>query len=229
MTFWASSGSIILPRSHSVLIILAGGYDGATSSRIERRFRRWAGRNATHLICAATSTRARAGPKGAGGLGRGPRYYRLREVGYSIPRRFIHFHRVTRPTPRRLAAASRLPPASSLIAESDKRLGKKLGRFWQRHFKIPWWKYRSEKRREQLEGCARVLGAARELFAEPLHPFSEWHGRLIEWLDVAGWAFPTGMSCTDMELTARPSGGVPSAPNSKPAKGGRCHGARSPP
>ena len=130
---------------------------------------------------------------------------------------------------QKVPAYRRLPPASSLIAESDKRLGKKLGRFWQRHFKIPWWKYRSEKRREQLEGCARVLGAARELFAEPLHPFSEWHGRLIEWLDVAGWAFPTGMSCTDMELTARPSGGVPSAPNSKPAKGGRCHGARSPP
>jgi hypothetical protein len=130
---------------------------------------------------------------------------------------------------QKVGAYRRLPPASSLIAESDKRLGKGLGKLWQRQFKIPWWKYHSEKRREQLEACARVLAAARHLWAEPPHPFSEWHGWLIERLHVAAWAFPTGLPCTDMQLTASESGAVRSAPDSKPAKGGRGHGARSPP
>jgi len=122
-----------------------------------------------------------------------------------------------------------LPPVSSLIAESDKRLGKELGKLWQRHFKIPCWKYQSEKRREQLEACARVLAAARHLFAEPPYPFSEWHGWLIEHLHVAAWAFPAGAPCTELQLTPSESGAVRWAPNSKPAKGDRCHEARSPP
>jgi hypothetical protein len=129
----------------------------------------------------------------------------------------------------RVPAYRELPPVSSLIAESEKRLGKKLGAVWQQHFQIPWWKYHSEKRREQLEACARVLAAARHLFAEAVHPFSEWHGRLIECLDVAAWAFPTALACTDMQLTPCASGALRSTPNSKPAKGGRCHEARSPP
>jgi hypothetical protein len=122
-----------------------------------------------------------------------------------------------------------LPPTSSLIAESDRRMGKKASRFWQRHFNIPRWKYQSEKRREQLEACARVLATARYLLPEPLHSLGEWHGRLIDWLHVSAWAFPTGMPCTDMQLTPCASGALRSAPNSKRAKGGRCHGARSPP
>jgi len=130
---------------------------------------------------------------------------------------------------QRVPAYRSLPPASSLIAESGKRLGPGLRQLWQRHFKVPWWKYRSEKRREQLEACARVLAAARHLFAEPADPLSEWHGWLVESLHVAAWAFPTGMACTDMQLTPSPSGAVRSAPKSKPAKGGRCHEARSPP
>jgi hypothetical protein len=130
---------------------------------------------------------------------------------------------------QKVPAYRRLPPACSLIAESDKRLGRGLGKFWQRHFTIPWWKYKSQKRREQLEACARVLAAARHLFAEPLHPLSEWHGRLIGWLHVAAWAFPTGIPCTDMQLTPSGSGAVRSASNPKRAKGARCHAARSPP
>ena len=130
---------------------------------------------------------------------------------------------------QKVRAYRALPPASALIAESDKRLGKKLGKLWQRHFRIPRWKYKNQKRREQLEGCVRVLGAARHLFPQSPHRLSEWHGRLIEWLHVAAWSFPTGWPCTDMQLTARPSGAVRSAPNSKPARGARGHGARSPP
>ena len=130
---------------------------------------------------------------------------------------------------QKVGAYRALPPASSLIAESDKRLGKKLAKVWPRQFKIPRWKYQSQKRREQLEACARLLATAHHLLAEPLHPLSEWHGRLIEWLHVAAWAFPTAVPCTDMQLTACESGAVRSAPRSKGTKGARCHGARSPP
>jgi len=129
----------------------------------------------------------------------------------------------------RVAVYRELPPVSSLIAESEKRLGTKLGKVWQQHFRIACWKYHSERRREQLEACARVSAAARHLYTEALHPFSEWHGQLIEWLDVAAWAFPTGLACTDMQLTPSGSGRLRSMSSSKPAKGGRCHEARSPP
>ena len=132
-------------------------------------------------------------------------------------------------TVRTVPAYGSLPPASSLIAESDRRLGTMADRFWQKNLTVPRWKYQSEKRREQLEACARVLATARYLLPEPLHPFSEWHGRLIEWLHVSAWGFPTGIPCTDMQLTPCGSGALRSAPNSKRAKGGRCHGARSPP
>jgi hypothetical protein len=126
-------------------------------------------------------------------------------------------------------ACGRLPPVCALIAESAKRLGQRLHSVWQRHFKLPDWKYKSERRREQLEGCARVLASARQLFPNRPHPLCEWHGWLIERFHVAAWAFPTGMPCTPLELTPSGSDALRSAANSKPRKKGRCHEARSPP
>jgi len=126
-------------------------------------------------------------------------------------------------------AYASLPPAAALVAESAKHLGKGLRRVWERRFKIPSWKYLSEKRREQLEGCARVLESGRRLFLQRANPLSEWHGWLLDRFHVAAWAFPTGMACAELELTPCASGAVRSAVKSKPAKGGRCDEARSPP
>ena len=130
---------------------------------------------------------------------------------------------------RAVRAYATLPPAAALVAESAKRIGKGLRRVWERRFHIPSWKYLSEKRREQLEGCARVLESARRLFLDRPDALCEWHGWLIGRFHVAAWAFPTGMACTQLQLPPLESGAIRSAAKSKPAKGAHCHEARSPP
>ena len=125
--------------------------------------------------------------------------------------------------------SGRLPPVGAMIAESAKRLGQGLQALWQRPFRIPHWKYHSERRREQLEGCARVLAAARRLFPDGPHALCAWHGWLIERFHVAAWAFPTGMPCMPLQLPPPGSDALRSAAKSKPRKEGRCHEARAPP
>ena len=132
-------------------------------------------------------------------------------------------------TGRRPGRQARLPPVAALIAESARRLGQGLQALWQRHFRVPDWKHQSERRREQLEACARVLAAARRLFPEGPHPLCAWHGWLIDRFHVAAWAFPTGMACTSLELPPRQTDALQSAAQSKPPKKGRCHEARAPP
>ena len=132
-------------------------------------------------------------------------------------------------TGRRPGRQARLPPVAALIAESARRLGQGLPALWQRHFRIPDWKYQSERRREQLEACARVFAAARRLFPEGPRPMCTWHGWLIERFHVAAWAFPTGMACTSLELPPPRTDALRSAAQSRPPKKGRCHEARAPP
>jgi hypothetical protein len=144
----------------------------------------------------------------------------------ALDRRPDHGHSAAVRTPR---AYRSLLPVSALIAESAKRLGQGVRQVWQRHFKVPDWKHHSERRREQMEACARVLASARRLFPDRRHPLGEWHGWLIERFHVAAWAFPTAIPCTESELCASGSDRLRSAAKSKPRKKGRCHEARAPP
>ena len=128
------------------------------------------------------------------------------------------------------------PPAAALVAESAKRLGQGLRRVWDRCFAIPFWKYHSQKRREQLEGCARVLEAARRLFPKSSTPLSVWHGWLLARFSgspgaghVAAWSFPTGIPCTAMQLTLSLLGAVESAAKAKKHPGDHRDEARAPP
>jgi hypothetical protein len=130
---------------------------------------------------------------------------------------------------RTVRAYASLPPAAALVAESAQHRSQGLRRVWERRFPIPAWKHLSEKRREQLEGCARVLASARRLFPEDTAPLSAWHGWLIARFHVAAWAFPTGMPCTELELTPSSAGALRSVAKSKPSEGGRDDEARSPP
>jgi hypothetical protein len=134
--------------------------------------------------------------------------------------------RAARQAPR---AGPALPPVSALIAETAQRLGQGLRQFWQRHFPLPDWKYHSERRREQLAGCARVLASARRVFPEAPHPLCAWQGWLIERFHVAAWAFPTGMACTPLQLSPAGAKAVGSAAKGKPRPTFHRHEARSPP
>jgi len=120
-------------------------------------------------------------------------------------------------------------PTSALVAQSAKRLGRGVKREWNRPVKIPAWKYRSPHRREQLQACARLLATADRLFPDDPHPLTAWEGKLIEYLNVAGWWFPGGYSDTTMQLPAVRPAGVRYPATLKPRKKEANNGPRAPP
>jgi hypothetical protein len=121
------------------------------------------------------------------------------------------------------------PTAAAMVAESSRRVDPGLPLVWARSFPIPTWKYKTEKRRDQLEACARVLCAAGVLFPDAAAPLTAWHLQLVGFFGVAAWCFPTGLSCTPVQLTPPRTPEVGSPARSRPRPGDAHHGARPPP
>jgi hypothetical protein len=90
-----------------------------------------------------------------------------------------------------LPAYASLPPVCSLLEQTARNRSRSLFSHWQRNFPIPPWKYRTQKRQEQLQACARLASVAAILFSQSLHPLTAWQTYLIERFHVAAWNFPT--------------------------------------
>lgn len=136
------------------------------------------------------------------------------------------------PKPSRPETSDSAPPApttATVVEESTRRVDPGLRAVWQQSFFIPSGKYQSEKRRDQLEGCARILCAAQHLFPDASAPLTVWRRELIGWLGVAAWDFPTGFSCTPSQLTPQRTPEVGSPARSKPRPLEAHHGPRPPP
>jgi hypothetical protein len=120
-------------------------------------------------------------------------------------------------------------PASALIAESAKRLRVGIKRDWTRPVEIPAGKYRNTHRREQLQACARLLFTADRLFPDEAHPLTAWEGKIIEYLNVAGWWFPSCYNCTESKLSLSQPDGLECPQASKNRKKEASNGPRAPP
>ncbi|MFH1037084.1 MAG: hypothetical protein V1789_00250 [PVC group bacterium] len=120
-------------------------------------------------------------------------------------------------------------PTSALISESAKRLRTGIKRRWNRPVIIPVWKYKSPRRREQLQACARLLSTASDLFPDDPHSLTAWEGKIIEYLNVAGWWFPNGYACTAKRQDYVRPDGLRCLPTLKQRKNEVNHGPRSPP
>jgi hypothetical protein len=123
-------------------------------------------------------------------------------------------------------------PVSALIAETGRHIERRLPEWWNQSYPIADRKYRSEKRREQLEGCARVFATAALLFPETAHPFCAWDLWLRERLNVAAWSFTARCRCTSFQQHAPGEAAVRSAAKHREPRGRERnpnHGARSPP
>ena len=123
-------------------------------------------------------------------------------------------------------------PVNALIAETAKRLDNNLLRLWGRRYSVAEHKYKSEKRAEQLEGCARVFSTATHLFPKTAHPFSQWEEWLQTHLHVAAWSFPARVSCTTFQQHASCRDSIElvlSTKNHRKTGKEKNHGARSPP
>jgi hypothetical protein len=100
---------------------------------------------------------------------------------------------------------------------------------WSRPIKIPAWKYKSPRRREQLQACARLLSTAAYLFPDDLYPLTAWESWIIEYLNVAGWWFPGGNAGTIMQLSPARPDGIRCLATLKPREKEVTNGPRSPP
>lgn len=120
-------------------------------------------------------------------------------------------------------------PTSALVAQSAKRLGRGVKREWNRPVKIPAWKYKSPRRREQLQACARLLSTAALLFPDDPSPLTAWESWSIEYLNVAGWWFSSSYSDTTMQHPAVRPSGVRYPATLKPREKEANNGPRAPP
>lgn len=133
------------------------------------------------------------------------------------------------PDPSESDTSSRPLSVSTMVEESARRIDPGLRVVWAQSFCVPSWKYKSEKRRDQLEGCARVLSAAQHLYANASAPLTAWRRDLVTMFGVAAWDFPTGFSCTPSQLTPQRTPEVGSPARSKPHPLEAHHGPRPPP
>lgn len=138
--------------------------------------------------------------------------------------------RSPRPPSPPLPRVPRTPPTTAaLVAESDRRWQAGLLTLWQEPRFIPPWKYRSEKRREQLEACARLLAAADRLFPNSGTSLTDWQLWLLPLFGVFAWTFPTGSPCPRMQHPPPPRSPVHSEGRPKSPAGDATHGSRDPP
>jgi hypothetical protein len=123
-------------------------------------------------------------------------------------------------------------PVSALIAETAKHHDRGVAGLWTQRYPVAERKYRSDRRREQLEGCARVFATATDLFSKARHPLFEWEHELQERLHVAAWSFPARCPVPSFQQQTPHGFGVQcvwSPQNPKSKERNRSHGARSPP
>lgn len=124
------------------------------------------------------------------------------------------------------------PPVSALITESADRLAAKVPGWWTRPQSIPLAKYRSSRRRDQLEACVRLFDTSQRLFPKQAYPWCTWEGWLESRFHVPAWSFPARFPCTAIQQhpPRRTAVMSPACPkNSKGRRKGKNHGARSPP
>ena len=118
---------------------------------------------------------------------------------------------------------------AALVAETGKKLKRGVVREWQHHYDIPSWKYKNERRHDQLEACARLFTAASYLFPDDSYPLTSWQSWLIKEIHVAGWVFPSRGNCTAIQLSTAGQNVVSSSQKPKSQKKEKSHGSRSPP
>jgi len=155
-----------------------------------------------------------------------PHYTTLYQWTKGIGERVLdRFH----PIPSEAIVSELWFPASALVAESAKRINPEIRDQWNDSFDIPSWKYRSSRRHDQLQACARFFGAADLLFPDEPHPLTAWEGKIIEYFNVAGWWFPSDYNCTTFQLSTGDSSPVMYAATFKTLKKEMNYGSRSPP
>jgi len=123
-------------------------------------------------------------------------------------------------------------PLCALIAETARHHGGDLTKLWARRYPVVERKYRSERRADQLEGCARVFAAAAHVFLDAAHPLFEWEKELQDRLHVAAWTIPARSGVPSFQQPLPPGSKIQCASSGKDHRKPRkekSHGARSPP
>ena len=135
------------------------------------------------------------------------------------------------------------PPVSALLAESATPGQADLLSRWAEPVAVAARKYRSPRRRDQLQACARLFAMAQRLFPRHPHAWGAWELWLQSRFHVTAWGFPSRFRSTAIQqhgprrLTIEcapsfrdlPAATAAAQAGPKRRKKGNAHGARSPP
>lgn len=95
-----------------------------------------------------------------------------------------------------------LPPTSAVVAETSKKHDLELMNHWNKtdpH--IPFWKYKTQHRKEALKACHKLLLMAVSLFQTSCSPLTTWEGFLIPIFHVPCWQFSSRPLVTRIQLS----------------------------
>jgi len=132
----------------------------------------------------------------------------------------------------RLDRGKQTLPVAALITESNTRLHGDVLAGWTQPQPVSARKYRSPRRHDQLEACARLFNTAQRLFPQHAHPWCAWEHWLQSRFHVTAWGFPSRFCCTAIQHHA-PRGPAyrvrhrTRIPNEE--RKAKTHGARAPP
>lgn len=124
------------------------------------------------------------------------------------------------------------PPVAALITESAKCIrGAELS-LWMQPQSVSKCKYRSQRRLEQLEACARLFETARRLFPTSPYAWLAWEVWLQTRFHVTAWGFPArfrGTAIQEADPRRVTVACQQSSREPRPQRKGKTNGARSPP
>jgi len=120
----------------------------------------------------------------------------------------------------------------AIIEESTKRINSDIRTIWDAKYNISEKKYRSIKRKEQLESCLKTLKTAEFISPNESYPLTKWNSILMPIFYVTAFPISSVFNDTGSQLDFKNKhdikGGIIKI-TKKLSKKGKNHGARSPP
>ena len=120
-------------------------------------------------------------------------------------------------------------PMSSLLSETAHKQNIDLFKVWDQEIKIPEWKYKTEKRKDELEFVGRLFNSAQKLYPEESYPLTSWDAWLVNRFYVPCLVVSIQKIGTPMQLTPSPKNQIQDSKHPKNIQKGKDYGPRSPP
>lgn len=120
-------------------------------------------------------------------------------------------------------------PISSLLSETAQKQNIDLFKVWDQKIKISGWKYKTEKRKDELEFAGKLFNTAQKLYSQESYPLTSWETWLVNRFHVPCLMVSMQKIGTPMQLTPSPKNQIQDSKQPETIPKGKNHGSRSPP